>query len=178
LDDLTFYKAHPNTCPYLDQQEETKILTYLPDHNSEYIYSELISSGFRRSQTIAYKPLCKNCQACQSIRVIVDDFKPSRSQRRVLKKNIDIERKIKPPYLTDMHFQLYQKYIHTRHSGEEMANMSFDDIKNMVETTHIDTIIVEYYIKNTQRLVLPWFIVFLILNYIISHWVFMRFLII
>lgn len=150
---LIFYKTRTNPCPYLENFFETKILTNLSTHhNAEHLYSGLLMVGFRRSQTIAYKPMCQNCAACQSIRIIVDDFKLNKTQKRVLSRNQHIYRKIAPPYLKETHYQLYKNYIQHRHSGEDMANMSFDDIKAMVEQTTIDTVIVEYYKNDTHEL--------------------------
>ena len=37
--------------------------------------------GFRRSQSVAYRPSCQDCSACVSIRVVADAFKPSATQR-------------------------------------------------------------------------------------------------
>ncbi|MFT6071701.1 MAG: arginine-tRNA-protein transferase [Alphaproteobacteria bacterium] len=152
LNDLTFYKTHPSPCPYLPNRLETKVLTNLNLPDSEYIYSGLLQAGFRRSQHIAYKAFCGNCTACQSIRVLVDRFTPSKTQKRIIKRNHTLYRKIKPPHLTHTHYKLYQTYINTRHAGEEMANMTFKDIQAMVENTNIDTVIVEYYAHETQKL--------------------------
>jgi arginine-tRNA-protein transferase len=136
----------------LPDRFETKVLTNLNDTRAEYLYTGLLTAGFRRSQTIAYKPICQNCSACQSIRIVVSDFKPSKTHKRILNRNENLYRKIVPPYLKYAHYDLYQAYIQKRHAGEEMANMLFDDIKAMVEQTTIDTVIVEYYHKQTQEL--------------------------
>ena len=55
-------------------------------------YNVLIQAGFRRSGEQVYRPQCRQCRACQSIRVLVDDFQPSKSQKRVLNKNNDFTR--------------------------------------------------------------------------------------
>lgn len=150
---VIFYKTRPSPCPYLDNHFETKVLTNLNTvQNAEHLYSGLLMVGFRRSQMIAYKPMCQNCMACQSIRIVVDDFKPTKTQKRVLNRNQHLYRKIAPPYLKQNHYHLYQRYIQNRHSGEDMADMSFDDIQSMVEQTTIDTVIVEYYRQDTQKL--------------------------
>lgn len=149
---IVFYKTQPSPCPYLPNRYETKILTNLNDPHAEYLYSGLINIGFRRSQTIAYKPMCQNCHACQSIRIIVQDFFPNKTQKRILKKNQNLYRKIVPPHLKHTHYTLYKSYMNQRHTDEEMAKMTFDDIQAMVEQTTIDTVIVEYYHKDTDEL--------------------------
>lgn len=149
---IIFYKTKPSPCPYLPNRFETKILTNLNHHNAEFLYESLLNLGFRRSQTIAYKPVCQNCSACQSIRVITSEFKLSKTHKRILKYNQNLYRKISPPYLKYAHYELYQAYINHRHVGEEMAKMTFDDIQAMVEQTTIDTVIVEYYHTDTHEL--------------------------
>jgi arginine-tRNA-protein transferase len=47
----------------------------------------LTQSGFRRSQTIAYRPACDACDACQSVRAPVRAYAFSRSERRTLERN-------------------------------------------------------------------------------------------
>ncbi len=149
---IAFYKTQETPCPYLPNRFETKVLTNLNVSNAEYLYSGLLMAGFRRSQTIAYKPMCKNCTACQSIRILVDEFQPNKTQKRIINRNKNLYRKVVPPYLKYIHYQLYKRYINHRHAGEEMADMSFDDIKAMVEQTTIDTVIVEYYHQESQEL--------------------------
>lgn len=145
MDNLVFYKTQPTECPYLENRLETKVLTNLNIKEAENLYAGLLLAGFRRSQTLAYKPMCQSCSSCQSIRIIVDDFKPNKTQKRNLKQNSYLKRKIVPPHFKIIHYDLYQNYIHNRHAGEDMANMSFDDIKAMVEHTTIDTVLIEYY---------------------------------
>ena len=85
-----FYLTAPSPCPYLPGMEERKVFTHLVGRRATALNDMLTQTGFRRSQTIAYRPACENCRGCVSVRVIVDDFKPSPSQRRVIKDNRDL----------------------------------------------------------------------------------------
>ena len=71
-----FYLTPPGPCPYLPGQHERKIFTHLIGNDANFLNDQLTHGGFRRSQNIAYKPACEACNACVSVRVLVDQFKP------------------------------------------------------------------------------------------------------
>ena len=91
-----FYLTAPSTCPYLPGMQERKVFTHLVGKRAATLNDALTQTGFRRSQTIAYRPACENCRACVSVRVLVEDFRPSASQRRVLRTNADIFGETRP----------------------------------------------------------------------------------
>ena len=78
-----FYLTAPSPCPYLPGREERKVFTHLIGRRSTALNDQLTQSGFRRSQTIAYRPACERCRACVSVRVIVPEFQRTRSMRRI-----------------------------------------------------------------------------------------------
>ena len=80
-----FYLTAPSPCPYLPGQEERKVFTHIVGERARELNEILTQGGFRRSQTIAYRPACETCRACVSVRVLVDDFAPRASMRRVLR---------------------------------------------------------------------------------------------
>lgn len=108
------------TCSYLADHEE-QLLVYVDQDNEslKHQYGVLISAGFRRSGDQIYRPQCPSCQACQSIRIPVDMFTPSKSQSRVMRKNQDIR---VFPSLTDKpeYYDIYEAYINHRHSDGSM----------------------------------------------------------
>ncbi len=65
------------------------MFTHLVGRRARDLNEILTQGGFRRSQTIAYRPACETCRACISVRVVVDDFEPSASQKRILARNDD-----------------------------------------------------------------------------------------
>ena len=85
-----FYVTAPQDCPYLENQVERKLFTALYGSNSRRLNNSLSKQGFRRSQNVLYRPSCANCNACMSARISSKEFKPSKSQRRILIKNKDI----------------------------------------------------------------------------------------
>lgn len=73
-------------------------------------YQRLMDAGFRRSGCIVYRPICEGCRECIPIRVPVRDFAPSRSQRRVQRRNADVRVTIDVPRATDEKWRLYHEY--------------------------------------------------------------------
>jgi arginine-tRNA-protein transferase len=79
------------------------------------LFSVLLDLGFRRSGTYYYKPYCPGCTQCKSYRVVLSDFSHSRSQKRILKKNRDLEFQISLPKFTRGKEELYLKYQYFQH---------------------------------------------------------------
>jgi arginine-tRNA-protein transferase len=141
---LRFFKTKPTPCPYLEGQKETKAITILEGDTAYVTHKFLLEKGFRRSQNFAYKPICENCNACISVRIEVDEFIANKTQKRVLKKGEHLIRRITPPVLTDEQFNLFSSYVLTRHGEHDMANMSYPDVRYMVEETSVNTRVIEY----------------------------------
>lgn len=139
-----FYVTAPSPCPYLDGKTERKVFTELRGPDAAALNEALGRVGFRRSQTVVYRPACEGCSECVSVRVRSKDFHPSRSQRRVMKANRDLKSEVKPPVITDEQYSLLQGYLTTRHSDGTMADMTADEYRDMVETSPVHTILVEY----------------------------------
>ena len=85
-----FYVTAPQPCPYLKGRLERKLFTHLTHDKPQAVIDSLLKGGFRRSQNIAYMPYCDGCHACQSVRVVVDEFEAGRSMRRVRERNRDL----------------------------------------------------------------------------------------
>ena len=100
--------------------------------------------GFRRSQGVAYRPSCAGCTACVSVRVVNHDFVPSTSQKKLLKRNGDLEVTACRAWATDEQFQLLRRYLSARHPGGGMAGMDEDDYAEMIEHSPVNSLIVEY----------------------------------
>ena len=143
-----FYLTAEAPCPYLEGRLERKVFTHLLDVDANTINSMLTVAGCRRSQTIAYKPACDGCSACVSVRIPVDKFRPSTSQRRIIKRNLDLERVPREPMATEPQFELLHTYLQDRHANGGMSDMDEDDFSAMVEETTVDTAIVEYWQKS------------------------------
>lgn len=142
-----FYLTAETPCPYLEGKMERKVFTHLLDADADAINSMLTTAGFRRSQTIAYKPACDGCSACVSVRIPVDAFELTTSYRRILRKNRDLMRIPREPMATEPQFELLHKYLNQRHANGGMSDMDDDDFAAMVEETTVSTLLFEYWTK-------------------------------
>jgi arginine-tRNA-protein transferase len=139
-----FYLTAPSPCPYLADREERKVFTHLIGRRAVALNDTLTQSGFRRSQTIAYRPACEACRACVSVRVKVDEFTPSRNLRRVLERNADLGGTVVRSEPTSEQYSLFRAYLDARHADGGMADMTVLDYSMMIEDSHVDTRIIEY----------------------------------
>jgi arginyl-tRNA--protein-N-Asp/Glu arginylyltransferase len=119
------------TCSYLPEQKE-RLLVFMSDTQPTMLeYNYLISAGFRRSGTQVYRPHCGSCNACESIRLPVDTFAPSKSQKRTVKRNQDLTIRIshsdKPEY-----YPLYESYINQRHADGSMYPATLEQYQGFV----------------------------------------------
>ena len=139
-----FYLTVPSPCPYLPGRLEQKIFTELKDPHAQELNDSLSKVGFRRSQKVAYKPACDGCNACISVRIPVNEFKPGRTMRKVWKRNGDLTQRTLSSHATLEQFELLTRYLNSRHSNGGMAGMTAMDYATMVEETPVDTFLVEY----------------------------------
>jgi arginine-tRNA-protein transferase len=120
------------------------VFTELKGPHADALNDALGRIGFRRSQTVAYRPSCIDCTACVSVRVVAHEFRPSHTQRRNLKRNADLVATACQPWSTGEQFELLQTYLGARHPGGGMANMDESDFADMVEHTPVTSHIIEY----------------------------------
>ena len=139
-----FYVTSPAPCPYLPGKTERKVFTELKGAHAESLNDALGRIGFRRSQTVAYRPSCSDCQACISVRVVADQFRPSSTQKRNLKRNDVLVATECRPWATSEQFELLQHYLGARHPGGGMAAMEETDYADMVEHTPVTSHVIEY----------------------------------
>jgi arginine-tRNA-protein transferase len=139
-----FYLTAPSPCPYLPGREERKVFTHLVGERAPELNDLLTHGGFRRSQSIAYRPACETCRACVSVRVVVEDFRPTRSMRRVAERNGDLVAEMRVPVPTSEQYSVFRGYLDSRHRDGGMADMTVLDYAMMVEDSHVETRIVEF----------------------------------
>ncbi len=139
-----FFVTSPAPCPYLPGRSERKVFTELKGAHADQLNEALGRIGFRRSQTVAYRPSCLDCQACVSVRVVANEFKPSSTQKRDIKRNRDLIVTECRPWATDEQFELLSKYLGVRHPDGGMSAMDEMDYADMVEHTPVTSTLVEY----------------------------------
>jgi leucyl-tRNA---protein transferase len=139
-----FYLTAPSPCPYLAGREERKVFTHLVGERAGELNNILTHGGFRRSQSIAYRPACEGCRACVSVRVLSEEFRPTRSMRRIARRNADIVGEMRIAVPTSEQYAIFRAYLDSRHRDGGMADMTVLDYAMMVEDSHVETRIVEY----------------------------------
>jgi len=145
-----FYLTAPSPCPYLPGRNERKVFTHLVGEKAADLNDLLTHGGFRRSQSIAYRPACDQCRSCVSVRVVANEFRPSRNFRKVLARNADIVGELRTAAPTSEQYSVFRAYLDARHRNGGMADMTVLDYAMMVEDSHVETRIVEYRRRSTD----------------------------
>ncbi len=139
-----FFLTPGGPCPYLPGRTERKVFARLNGVLAQPLNEALTHSGFRRSQSIAYRPACESCSACVSVRIIAGEMDFTRGLRRIVRRNADLVCTEVTAEATREQFALLRTYLDSRHAGGGMSDMGLFDYVAMVEETPVNTHIVEY----------------------------------
>ena len=120
LQTLRFYATPPHNCSYLPARQAKTLFVDPQIKVSSALYSQLSDLGFRRSGSHIYRPHCDQCNACISVRIPVAAFKASKTQRRIWRRNEDLQVTRAEPQLTIEYYRLYERYISQRHADGDM----------------------------------------------------------
>lgn len=145
---LPVLRGAAHACPYLPERLAANHYA-IPFGMSAPVYEQLMNAGFRRSGDVFYRPNCPACTACRAIRVLVADFRPSRSQRRTQRRNVDLELRVAPPGRDDAHWELFCRYQQTIHAGTMLGDR--DDFERFLCASPLTTF--ELQLRRAGRLV-------------------------
>jgi arginine-tRNA-protein transferase len=141
---LNLYLTTEHECGYLRDHKATNLVPDPCVQMSMQLYSQLIELGYRRSGSYTYRPHCSKCSECIPCRIPVSRFKPNRSQRRSLQANEACTMRMINAGFHDEHFDLYRRYINTRHADGNMANPLPEDYRHFLYSDWSDTFFLEF----------------------------------
>jgi len=151
LNELEFCLTEKHECGYLKDKQATTLFVNPAITLQQPHYSYLATKGFRRSGNHVYRPHCDSCNLCIPVRLDVDAFKASKQQKRCWKKNTDISSFSHPAQYNEEHFQLYSRYLSSRHPGEGMDPGSKSSYMDIIKSQWSHTELLEF--RRNQELV-------------------------
>jgi leucyl-tRNA---protein transferase len=146
LQKLQFYVTTAYKCGYLPNKLAQSLIASPQNLVNAQVYSGLIHQGFRRSGKFAYRPHCENCQACTPVRLVLDQFTPTRSQKRAFKQHADLTANIIPVSFQTHHFELYSQYQALRHQDSEETE-NIDDAEQYQQflcLSNVESLMIEF----------------------------------
>lgn len=129
MDDVVFdEQGYEEVCPYLPDRLARMHHRLIPNCSTEH-YERLLARGWRRFGSLFFRPTCRGCMACRSLRVEIESFAPSRSMRRTRAGNQDIEVTVARPVLDLECLALFHRYHRhqTVHKGWASKKTSAPD---------------------------------------------------
>jgi len=132
---LPFFLSGEDLCPYGTQRKERKLFAKLTGDSlvDNTINAILTLSGFRRSMDIMYRPECPDCRACVPVRLDITAFAPSRSQKRVARRNADLIVEWTAARASASLYDLFRGYLIARHEESDMTQMDWLAFRTMIE---------------------------------------------
>lgn len=142
LDFLVRGENHP--CPYVPGntalEEVFKAVEFPPE-----LYHDFMNYGFRRSGEYFYRPVCETCCQCRPIRMLARDYRPTKSHRRILRKNAELDLKIAPPRFTKDKLRIYSDYLASQHGYG--PDQPADGLRSFLYTSPVRTLEFEYRLR-------------------------------
>ena len=101
-------------CSYLPSKEQTAHYKIVSECSSSFC-TTLVQRGWRRFGKMFFRPICSDCNECQSVKIDAVNYNFSKSERRIIKKNSHINTIIQKPSISYEHIDLFNKYHNFMH---------------------------------------------------------------
>lgn len=132
-------------CAYVQGERARLPHRYPLEPVSAEAFDDLLAAGDRRAGVLLYRPACHPCQACEAIRVPVAIHQPTRSQRRVLRRNEgEIVAEITRPEVTPRHVELFNRHKEERGLSRREGQATADEYRAFLVDTCVETREVRY----------------------------------
>jgi arginine-tRNA-protein transferase len=112
--ELAHFTTDESRCEYLPQQQATMEYRLLVGMQPAEL-DQLLARGWRRFGAAVFRPACAACGECVSLRIDVDRFQLSRSQRRARNRCAHLGVTVGPPRVDDERLELHARW----HAGRE-----------------------------------------------------------
>jgi len=146
---LRFFATAPRPCSYLQGRDAISVFADPEATLSPALYDQLAKYGFRRSGNDLYVRACPGCSECIPVRIPVSRFKRSRNQQKNWNRNRDLSYSTLTPEFREQHFELYVRYMNSRHPSGGMDNPDPDDYMRFLTSDWCDTLFVEFRLGET-----------------------------
>ena len=117
LDGVSLPSGGDGPCPYLPDQTACSEGFATSGPMDGAVYLALLDRGFRRSGQVFYRPVCESCRQCIPLRVPIQSFRRTRSQRRVWRRNADVSVRFGEGLPGDEKHALFARYLNAQHDG-------------------------------------------------------------
>jgi arginine-tRNA-protein transferase len=150
---MKFHTTEFYPCSYLPSKLARSQIAVPDDLIDASTYAQLIKTGFRRSGSFVYRPSCEQCEACVPVRVIVDQFSSSRTQRRVWKQHQHLVTAHHKLHYHPDHYRLYRRYQVKRHAHSGMDYDTRDQYCNFLLQSNVDSRLVTFHEHDQLRMI-------------------------
>lgn len=139
---VRIYEMDHGECPYLpDRQWVTH--GFFAKEVPGAAYESSLADGWRRSGSSFYRNRCPGCNACTPIRIAAPEMRPTKSQRRVLRANSDVQTTLHAAEFDDETYQLYRRYVAFQHQHDNEDSPK--QYRRFLVNSPVDTRIMRYY---------------------------------
>ena len=124
---IRLFQTVEHACGYWPERSARDLVLDPADPALPGLYGSALAMGFRRSGAHVYRPHCAACADCRPVRIPVERFHPNRAQRRTQARNGDLRTSLRPARRDAASFELYRRYVASRHAGGGMDDPSEAD---------------------------------------------------